>query len=227
MLAPADQAPPEVEAAIDREQRGIARQHARAGLYSYSAFLGMLAFMLWIGVRSWTYVAIYLASLVLVVGIAASGLWATSIAQLRRGAFVVVLFNALFVAVLAHGTAPLLMAPAVAAITAMLMLQGPQFRSRVMLGIIVVAMVGSVLVPWAMEAAGWLAPTMRGTADHLEMTTSVLEPRYDRIKIGLATFVIGSVAAAALMSVGLARSRDDAQRRLHLHLWRARQLAGE
>ena len=220
MLEPPRTMPVEVEAVI-REDDAITRQgNARIGVWGYVAFLSFAPLLWWIGPSGSPY--LFAVTGVVLVNLALC-LWGSSKRTYGREGLLAV-GNAVLLVVVSRMFTPFLIAPGLAAMSAMAILFTPTTsRLTTAAGMCVISW-AAVLVPWFLEWAGVLSVTTtvdeHGILMRVAGTAGAQGPT-----IGVAIiYVLAFIAAACGMATAM-RSRERAARRhLHVQAWQLRQL---
>jgi hypothetical protein len=86
------------------------------------------------------------------------------------------------------------------------------------------AMLGAVLVPWVLERAGALSPTMYVTDTHLVLLGNVDRLDGDVVTVGLAVYTALILAMAVAITRSISNNRRSTQRVLQIQAWQLRQL---
>jgi serine/threonine-protein kinase len=216
MLEPPKETPPEVDVELGELENAEARGHAwRAGIATLG-YVGFLPLMYAAGLRDpW-----YLGTLA---GLAALSLVVTSMVS-RQGRFgltyVGLLANVGLVITLARVLSPLLIAPAVAAITSGLFALVPHINPWK----IYAAFAGALLFAWVGELLGWLPQTtfVSGGGLVLHAATDHLDPTFTLI--GMTLWLLAAPAFALVLCRALLVDRQRMQRSLQIQSWQLRQL---
>jgi serine/threonine-protein kinase len=219
MLDPPRTTPREVDEAIAADEVRTVKANARAGLWALIACLAFTPMLWWIAPHASGYVAAFTGVMVMS---GAFYLYAYHGATPKPG--LVIIGNAVLIALLARMFSPILVAPGVAAVLAMAMVLTPRL-----------SVLGSALAVGALFIAAAVAPMVLERLGVLTQTVSI-----DRAGIVLrAPAVAGgegpAILVAMLYSIGLiigacgmahamrARTRA-AHRHLHVQAWQLRQL---
>ena len=219
MLDPPRTTPREVDDAIAADEVRTVKANARAGLWALIACLAFTPLLWWIAPHASGYVAAFTGVMLLS---GAFYLYAYHGAAPRPG--LVIIGNALLIALLARMFSPILIAPGVAAVLAMAMVLTPRL-----------SVLGSAFAVAALFSAAAIAPMLLERVGVLTRTVSI-----DRAGILLrAPAVAGAegpaILVAVLYTIGLiigacgmahamrARTRA-AHRHLHVQAWQLRQL---
>lgn len=222
MLETPQTTPPEVESSLAQLDRTVARRNARVGMIAYLGYVAVALPLTAFGLHSPAYPAAFVATS-LVLALAAWYGTRTPAAPWRVP--VIVVGNAVLVAICARAFPPMTIAPGIAAITAMVLFISPAFRDRWMVPTALVLLLG-VALPWAAEEAGWLTPTHANVEGGILLSSPALDLRELGLGVGLVYTAI-LLGAAAIISRVHARAQRQAERQLHLQAWRLRQLVPE
>ncbi len=220
MLEPPKTTPPEVEAAILDDDVQTMQGNARVGIYAYIAFFAFMPMVWWIAPQGSPWV---LAISMLILVNMAICYWGSRTNPIGKEG-IIAISNALLLAITAHMYTPFLIAPGLAAMSAMAIMFTPT-RSKLtsmagMVGIPALAVLG----PFLLERFGVLPLTT--TVDHRGILLDAVAVAGDEnaTLAVAAIYVFGLIAAAAGMASGM-RSRERAAKRiLHLQSWQLRQL---
>lgn len=211
--------PPEAEAemreALARGRGGVARTAA----VRYLIWVAFIPFVWAMGVRSWPLAGTCIAALLLSVGLAlllrrrgsmgtAASLWLLAVSSVALG-------------LVSFLVGPFVLVPALAATNTMFFASYlPSGRRRYA----VAGGLGAVLVPLALELLGVAPPSYVVAVNGITLLPRMAS--FDPVPTE-AVVMLGSLAAILTPSVLVGRLRDslaDAERRLFLHAWHARQL---
>ena len=132
--------------------------------------------------------------------------------------------NAVLLAIVSRMFTPFLIAPGLAAMSAMAILFTPtSSRLTTRLGVTLLAW-AAVLGPWVLERAGVLSITTTVTGDGILMRAAGTAGA-EGPTLGVAIFyVLASIAAAAGMATAMRERTRAARRHLHVQAWQLRQL---
>lgn len=211
--------PGEVEAALRAEeehQRRVAFRNQRWGRLSAFLYVPML---LWLGVRD--------------LGLLALAIGATAVSAVLGWA-------------VDRFGVPGSTAKAVVAVTAILTLMplATIFSSIVLVPLVVatvlpgflmhlerrgrraalVAACTAVLLPLGLESVGWIPPTLVFRNGAIEIVPQMVSFPELPTRIALAIILVAPILTAAFISERIRAERDSARRRMHLMLWRLRQV---
>ena len=219
LLEPPRNIPPEIDARMDREDDEQAVVQARIGALSGVGWLLLVPVLVWMGVKSWPLVAIFVA-LMAAVAVAS---WRVVLTR-RPSAISLRVISSIVFCVIAWSSVifgPFVLTPALAAMTVgMFMLEPDRGEHKWFLagGIAVVA------IPYALEVLGIVEPSMRVSGDTLVLYGRVAE--FEPLPTML--ILLGS-SLAAVMVIGrtvatVTASLRSTRRRLALHAWHLDQL---
>ncbi|HEU0032988.1 MAG TPA: serine/threonine-protein kinase [Kofleriaceae bacterium] len=219
MLEPPKTTPREVEQAIYRDDVRGAKVNALAGMTAVLAGLLFMPMLYWMAPSGTPHLTA-LIGIMIVMGLVS--LWNYKTRQPRTG--LVVIGNAIIVAVIARSFSPILIAPGMAAVLAMAMVFTPRF-SWLGSGITVTgAMSGAVLLPWMLERLGLITKTMVIESGGVLFRAPAIGGEELPILIVGALYVVGLIAGAAV-SADIIRTRTrTAHHKLLMQAWQLRQL---
>ena len=220
MLEPPKTTPPEVEAAILDDDVKTMQGNARIGIYAYVAFFAFMPLVWWIAPQGSPWV---LAISMLILLNMAICYWGSRVNPVGREG-IIGISNAVLLAVTARMYTPFLIAPGLAAMSAMAIMFTPT-RSRLtsmagMVGLPALAVLG----PFLLERFGVLPLTT--TVDHNGILLDAVAVAGDETAtlVVAALYVLGLILAAAGMASGMRKRERAAKRILHLQAWQLRQL---
>ena len=219
MLEPPRETPREVSAEITADDERTAKAIARAGLW---AVIGGLAFMplFW-----WIAPAGSIYPLVLTVLLLLDGVVAMIAVRSRRPVpGLVAIANTIIVIALARTFSPILIAPGIAASLAMAMVLTPRFSWLGSAGVIGAMMVAAVILPFVLELAGAISPTMAIEHGGVVFHAPGLGQDEKPILFVGALYSAALIAGASIAAAGLRASTRKAYHRLQLQAWQLRQL---
>jgi serine/threonine-protein kinase len=221
MLEPPRDLPREVVASVAADRAESIRWVARVGLAAHVAYLVCIGFVFGIGFADPLYPVGVFALIAANMFFLA---WTIRRPQLSWLPMVLLLGNALLIALLAHMFSPFFIAPAIAAVTGMAFALGLLPTERHAASITIAVMVLAVLVPWGLEVAGVLPVSFVITPTTMVMYSPGLG-QDDAISVYvLAIYAIALVSAAVLMATAVRRADADVRKSLHLQAWQLRQL---
>ena len=219
MLEPPRATPAEVEVLIQGEDLEAARVNAGAGIWAVLAGLAYIPLVWWIAPSFFPYLAA-LSAVLLVMG-------AISIYNYRAGTprtGLVVIGNAVLCLLVSRMYSPILIAPAFAAVLAMAMVFTPRF-SWLSSGLTVaLAMIVSVLMPFALERMGIISRTMRVSNEGVLLTAPAISGNEGAVLAVGVLYMVLLIAGACAMAETLRTRNRIAQRHLHVQAWQLRQL---
>jgi hypothetical protein len=216
--------PAEVERDVLRDDRETQARRTRTSLPVVLAYIPLIAYMLWTATPA-LYVALLAAAAAVITVVFALGRTARGVTFLSRPlALAALAANATVVVVLARVFSPFLIALPAAAVMLVVVCAGPAFRQTWMMVLAMVVLLAAILLPFAGEQLGYLAPTMRISDGIIAIKPYLMTPDASQIRVGLCAFVTAIIAAIALPTLAAVRGEDAARRRLHLQAWRLSQL---
>jgi len=222
MLEPPKEVPKEVAQAIDSDNEMIVQRTAVYGMWTNLIYLVFAPLLLWVGMEQPAYI------------IAMFGLAITNALIMRYYAthgdqfkpLLVGFTSVLLVAMVALTFSPFLVAPGIAAVTAMGLVFGPAGVTRRRGVPIIIAMSLAVLGPWIAELIGAIPSTMS-----IDGKVTIQSPALSLTRVPtlvlLASYTVMLITAAVLRATGLRRAERSARRSLHLQAWHLRQLVPE
>ena len=212
--------PPDVERTLAEVDVQDIQRTARVGMTAYLAYLAFVPAMLVLGVRSPGY-PVAIVALALALSVAA---WSGVHRPLARWRVPVLLVgNALVVAMFSRMFTPFMVAPGIAAVTALVLFRSPAFRGRWMVPTVIILSLG-VAVPWLGEQLGWFASTHGVVDGALVLRSPAVDMPRIGLGIGIIFYCLAITTVAALISRVHTRGQRAAEQQLHLQAWRLRQL---
>ncbi|MGE0396131.1 MAG: serine/threonine-protein kinase [Kofleriaceae bacterium] len=219
MVEPPRTTPPELAAEVEAVSYSAAKRLALQGIIGYAAYALFIPLMLFIGV-DWRHIAAFIGTLVILAVTAWRG--ATAKTNPYRYA-IAILGNVALLMIIGRMTTPFLVAPGLAAATAMLFNSTPLFRRVAYSRLVAVALLSSILVPWALELAGVWQQTLFVTETAIVLDVGVHLTPFS-VHLGLLMYATGLIAAATVITRNLGRGDDEAQHQIRLYAWKLRQL---
>ncbi len=220
MLEPPRTTPVEVDALVDDDDATIRQGSALVGVWAYVAFLGFTPFLWWIAPSGSPYV---LAITVMVLANMALCVWGASKRTYGREGLLAI-GNAILLGIVSRAFTPFLIAPGLAAMSAMAILFSPtSSRFTTTIGMTLVSWC-AVLVPWILERTGVLSITTT-VDEHGILMRAAGTAGHEFPTLGVAIiYVLASIAAACGMASAMRRRERAARKHLHLQAWQLRQL---
>jgi serine/threonine-protein kinase len=219
LLEPPSTIPREVDERIAEEDDQHAIIQARIGALSGAGWLLLVPVLAWMGVRSWGLVAVFVLAMV------ALQILSWKVVLTRRPTPAALRTTSVVVGLVIAWSSlifgPLVLTPALAAMTVgMFMLEPDRGEHRWFLA----GGVAVVVVPWALEQLGLLAPSMTIAGDAL-----VLHPRVADFEPIATTLMLLGSSVAAILVIGrtvatMTSALRTTRRRLALHAWHLDQL---
>ena len=200
MLEPPPVRPPEVTEAIRKEQLDTLAHNARTGAWGYLAYLAFVPPMLWTGETT-----LALALLVAVAANLGMVIWNGYIQPHPRPVRLAI-GNAVLIALVARLFSPFLVAPGVAAVTAMMLSFSPTYRRTGPILVLGATMSLSVVAPWFLELAGAISRTTTLTASGIAIDAPGLHFGEVPKIVFLTLYGIAAVAASVGMSHAMRRA---------------------
>ncbi|MBL9020194.1 MAG: serine/threonine protein kinase [Myxococcales bacterium] len=220
MLEPPKTLPKEVVQAIDEDDQRTMMEHGKVAVYSYVMFFAFLPLVWWIAPQGSPWLLVISALVAVNLGIC---YWGSKFNPAGKEG-IIGLTNAALLAVVARMYTPFLIAPGLAAMSAMAILFTPT-RSR-LLGVpaMIALAAAAVLGPFALEQLGVLSVTTEVSAQGMLLRPLAIAGDETSTLIVASIYVLALIGAAAFMANGM-RSRERAvKHRLMLQAWQLRQL---
>jgi eukaryotic-like serine/threonine-protein kinase len=219
MLDPPRTTPREVHEAIAADEIRMVKDNARAGLWALIACLAFTPLLWWIAPPGGEFVLGFTGVLVL------SGVfYVLAYHGQRPRPGLVILGNAVLIALLSRMFSPLFIAPGVAAVLAMAMIITPRLSaigSALAVGVLFIA---SAIGPMVLERLGVLSRTMFvDGAGILLRATAVGSAENPVIFVG-TLYAIGLIIGSCGIAHAMRARARAAHRHLHLQAWQLRQL---
>jgi eukaryotic-like serine/threonine-protein kinase len=218
LVVPPTRTPLEVERMIAEAEEREAAQQAKVGAVVGVAWLVFLAFPLWMGLRD---AAIYVGLVVSLFAVVA--LSVVRAVKRDQGTALVVVIAAVQAVVMGFATrmfGPFVIVPGiVAATTAMF-----AFNELRHLRVLVAFGIASILVPWALEHIGVLAPSYSYGDDALVVHANFVSFPQLPTEVTLVFANVGTVLMAALALSRARRGLHDARKRLAVQKWQLEQI---
>ena len=220
MLEPPRTMPREVEERILEDDVAMMQGNARVGIYAYVGFLAFLPFAWWLAPAGSPYILVLSSLIFLNMGVC---WWGSRRNPLGKEG-VISLTNALLLVAMSRMYSPFLIAPGLAAMSAMAIMFTPT-RSKL------TSLVGMVALPWLAVIGPWLleridvvSKTTTVDASGLHLNAVALAGGEASTLTVAALYVLALIAAAAGMASRMRDRERAAKRHLHLQAWQLRQL---
>ncbi|HEY1554046.1 MAG TPA: serine/threonine-protein kinase [Kofleriaceae bacterium] len=220
-VEPPAEIPPEVEARVAATNARRAAEHGRRVIAANCTHFATAAIFVAIGVRDLAYIVAYVV-LASVLALFAFFAWKELLpSNVRRT--VVVVGNALIVALFTQIISPIIVTPMVAMLVVFLALRSPAFHGRWAFYVVATQTL-ALIVPFALQLAGVIAPSISIVGNDIRLHSSVLEMRELPTLLALivTTAVVPVFTAALALGHETARLAHD--RLLQLQTWRLEQL---
>jgi hypothetical protein len=219
MVEPPRSTPPDLAAEVATASANAAKRLALQGLVGYAAYALFIPLMLYIGV-DWRHVVGFVAALVTL----AITAWRGATAKTNPLRYIVaILGNVMLLVIIGRMTTPFLVAPGLAAATAMLFNSTPMFRRVLYSRLVALALLSAILVPWGLELAGVWQQTVFVTDTAIVLDVGVRLTPFS-VHLGLLMYAVGLILAATVITRNLGRGDDEAQHQIRLYAWKLRQL---
>ena len=220
MLEPPKSTPGEVEQAIHADDVRTARVNAQAGMLAVVLGVVFSPLMWWLSGPDGGPYLIALTIAMLVMGVVS--VYNYKAPQPLTG--LVVLGNAVLIALVARAYSPILIAPGLAAALAMALVFTPRFSwlgSRTM---VAATLILPVIGLWLLEQLGILSPTLSVTPNGVTLTAPAIGTDKAPVLVVGSLYVITLIGAAAIIGETLRLRTRDAHRHLLMQAWQLRQL---
>ena len=218
MLEPPKETPAAVAMAIREEMLSTLAHNARTGAWGYLAYLAFVPPMLWTGET-----ALAIALLVAVAANLGMVVWNGYIQPAPRPIRLAI-GNAMLIALIARIFSPFLVAPGVAAVTAMMLSFSPTYRRTGPIVVLGATMSLAVIAPWFLELAGAISRTIQLTPTGVAIDAPGLHFSDGPKIVFLTLYGIAAIVAAVGMSHAMRRAELKTAERLHMQAWQLRQL---
>ena len=219
MLEPPHEVPGEVDERLAQIEEDTARAKGRVVALAFLAFLGFIPVLAWIGITD------IHAVIVLTVAILLDAMFALVMSRRTRRAstadlYVTAVVNGVVIAIIARLFSPFLIAPGMAAISALIFLADPRLRAKFIIPI----SIGAVLVPWLLEVSNVWSRTVTEISGDLVLHSPVIHARLPHTEIALALYAITLIIHSGLVAKGLGESQRASLLSVELQAWHLRQL---
>ncbi|HEU4727018.1 MAG TPA: protein kinase [Kofleriaceae bacterium] len=219
MLDPPRTTPREVDEAIAADEVRTVKDNARAGLWALIACLAFTPLLWWIAPHASGYVAAFTGMMVMSGGFY---FYAYHGASPRPG--LVIIGNAVVIALLARMFSPLLIAPGVAAVLAMAMVLTPRLSVLGSASAVAALFITAAIAPTVLERIGVLSRTISiDSAGILLRAPAVAGAEGPSILVG-TLYTIGLIIGSCGMAHAMRARTRAAHRHLHVQAWQLRQL---
>ncbi len=220
MLEPPRTMPKEVEQSILEDDIALMQGNARVGIYAYVGFLSFLPFVWWIAPAGSPYIPVLSSLIFLNMAVCWWGSRKNPVG--KEG--VISVTNALLLVAVSRMYTPFLIAPGLAAMSAMAIMFTPT-RSKLtsLVGMVVLPWL-AVIGPWLLERVDVLSTTTTVDANGIHLDPLALAGGETATLTIAALYVLALIAAAAGMASRMRNRERAAKRHLHLQAWQLRQL---
>ena len=220
MLEPPKTLPAEVVRAIDEDDHRTMMEHGRVAVYSYLLFFAFLPLVWWIAPQGSPWLLV-ISGLVLVnLGIC---YWGSRYSPAGKEG-IIAITNAALLAVVARMYTPFLIAPGLAAMSAMAVLFTPTKSRLLTVPAMIAITTAAVLGPFVLEQLGVLSVTTEVTTHGMLLRPLALAGDEMSTLIVASIYVLALIGAAAFMANGMRSRERTVKRRLMLQAWQLRQL---
>jgi len=219
MLEPPKQVPAEVESALSTRDTEAARTQGRLSAIAMIGYLCFIPFLVWTGIRDVTWVPIFAMVAIL------SGVQVFALTYKERinpaGIYLNACINAVLIGIVCRMVGPFIIAPTLVTTTLVAYAAHPQLGRMHIVALILSA---GVVVPWALEIAGVLAPTYRFDGGAIHLSSPIIEFSAIPVQLAFALLLVALVTVVGVLSRGLAANQREATRKLELQAWHLRQI---
>jgi serine/threonine-protein kinase len=213
LLEPPHVTPPEVERQLFEADDDSSRRSATIGTFSIGVWIAYFAILAWMGVRDWTVLAAMLAVLVVL------GVYSAVFARARAPREGELLFicggTAVVMMLLTRVGGPFVMVPGTAAVTTSMFLLGHTYR----VWPLVACGCAAIVVPWALEHAGVLAPSYAFTGDTIIVHANAVSFPAAATQAALMVAAVTTVLMAGLAVWFAKRGLREARRQVLMQAW--------
>ncbi|MBA3455518.1 MAG: serine/threonine protein kinase [Deltaproteobacteria bacterium] len=221
MLEPPKILPPEVKKAFDSESADVVRRtinFAALATASYLVFVPLLAIF---------GNAPPLSLLILTVVAGASVvmmLWMRKPGH-AVAAVPVMIANLALIVLIARIGSPFLLAPGLAAVTAIGFMTGPAYAKR-QASLVVVLTALAVIGPWILEQLGVFASTITVFDGGVTLHTSIISGMAS-FSVMMITYTASIIISGVVITRGMRQAERTARQHMHLQAWQLRQLVAQ
>jgi serine/threonine-protein kinase len=219
MIEPPPELPAEVVKAFEHESADVIRATLLANVVSAGFFVLFVPLVLLLaGPEQRIYAAVIAVLAVVSIGIQ------YLLGKGGRAHLIVPLLavHVLLVVITSRMFTPILMGPALAAVTAMGFMTGPQYRKR-QASLVVVLCTFAVLGPLLAEQVGWLSPTIVAHDGAAWIRAPMVAGSQSGIWL-MAFFTFSVVLTSVVLARAMKIAERGARQRMHLQAWQLRQL---
>jgi serine/threonine-protein kinase len=221
MLEPPKETPADVAVRLAAEDVEAVKRNSRTAVFVYLLYSLFIPYFAVMGVKEPRYLIAMAAVLVVLV--------ITGVANVRGGPdpirrVVVVAGNLCLIVLVARMLTPFTIAPGLAAVTGMVLITSPLYRSPTSTAVITLALIAACLVPFVLEFAGMISTTTGFTGETIILTSPVVAFPVVPSILGLVLFVVLFIVGGVQLARRQSRIFADARLRVHLQAWRLRQL---
>jgi serine/threonine protein kinase len=220
MLEPPTTMPPEVEAAIHDDDVRTMMGNSKMAVYAYLFFFAFMPLVWWIAPQGSPWLLAISMLILLNLGIC---YWGSKFNPSGKEGIIAVT-NAILLAVVARMYTPFLIAPGLAAMSAMAILFTPTRSKLTSVPAMFAFASTAVLGPWLLERLDVLSVTTTVDAHGILMAPVALAGDETSTLAVAAIYVLALIAAAAGMASGMRTRERGAKRSLMLQAWQLRQL---
>jgi serine/threonine protein kinase len=221
MLEPPRDKPPEIQRMLADDNLETLRRLSRAGALAYCGFFGFVPLL--VGGRPED-----LFLLLALFGVVALNIYFLlpewTFRNMRHRAIRIALGNALLLALVSRIASPLLIAPAIAALSTMNLVFSPNYKTPRSAVLLAIGLSSAVLLSWLAEVIGAAPRTLFFTETTLVMESAITTLSPVARVILLVFFVVAVISAAAGMAFQNRKTERLVRERLHLQAWQLRQL---
>ena len=220
MLEPPRTMPKEVEQTILEDDISLMQGNARVGIYAYVGFLAFLPFVWWLAPAGSPYIPVLSSLIFLNMAVC---WWGSRKNPLGKEG-VISVTNALLLVAVSRMYTPFLIAPGLAAMSAMAIMFTPTRSKLTSLAGMVALPWLAVIGPWLLERVDVVSKTTSVDAHGIHLDPLALAGGETATLTIAALYVLALIAAAAGMASRMRNRERAAKRHLHLQAWQLRQL---
>ncbi|MGE0400441.1 MAG: serine/threonine-protein kinase [Kofleriaceae bacterium] len=221
IIEPPTTLPDEVRKQFDAESIDVIRRTINVGMMASASYLLFVPILGLVG-----RVPVHLLATIAGASAASIGmLWWMRRPGSRLFVAPLIVMQFVLIATCARMYTPFLLGPALAAVTAVALMTGPQYAKRQATLVAVVAIL-AVMAPAIAEELGWLAPTIEIAEGVATIRTWAIQG-HTTFFLLMSAYTIAVVTAAVVVVRGLRQAERRARRHMHVQAWQLRQLVAE
>nr|MBA3463365.1 hypothetical protein [Deltaproteobacteria bacterium] len=220
MLEPPKTLPREVEAAIHEDDVRTMMGNSKIAVYAYIFFFAFMPLIWWIAPQGSPWLLVISMMVLINLGVC---YWGSKYNPSGKEGLIAIT-NAMLLAIVARMYTPFLIAPGLAAMSAMAILFTPTRSRLTTVPAMFVIVSLAVLGPWVLERIGVLSLTTTVDTNGILMTPLAIAGDEASTLGVAAVYVLALIAAALGMASGMRTRERGAKRSLMLQAWQLRQL---